>query len=122
MGYAPGFWRSALRMHRLILGASPGEIVDHINGDPLDNRRENLRITTSLVNNQNAKKRRDGLTSKHKGVHFCKVSKRWKAQIQIDKKKISLGSYRSEIEAATVYNRAIDFYGIESPKNIINLK
>lgn len=118
MLYQPGNSRVAIRSHRLVLGAKPGEIVDHINGNPLDNRRENLRITTSLVNNQNAKKRRDGITSKFKGVHFCSASNRWKAQIQVNKKKLSLGSHKTEIEAANAYNTALDLYKVSSPKNI----
>ena len=119
MAYPPGDRKKALRIHRMIMKAKPGEIVDHINGNPLDNRKENLRITTSLVNNQNARKRKDGVTSKHKGVSWCKSSKKWKAQIQINKKKKSLGSYKTEIEAAIAYNKALDFYDVKSPRNSI---
>ena len=91
--------------------------MDHINGNPLDNRRENIRITTSLINNQNARKRKDGHTSCYKGVH--KVLKRWKSQIQIEGKKLSLGTHSTESEAALAYNNALDLYSSKSPKNII---
>lgn len=108
-----------LRLHRVIMNAKKGELVDHINRNPLDNRQENLRLTTSLVNNQNAGKRKDGLTSKFKGVNFHKAKRPWKAQIQVQGKKISLGNYATEIEAAIRYNQALDEYNIVGPRNVV---
>ncbi len=87
----------------MILEVSDKEVVDHINGDGLDNRRCNLRVTSQKFNNRNARKRKKG-TSIYKGVHFCEVTKKWKAQIQINKKKKSLGGYFTEKEAAEAYN------------------
>lgn len=55
---------ACVRLHRLILGAKPGQVVDHVNRDVWDNRRANLRICTTLVNNRNRKfrdKPRDGI-------------------------------------------------------------
>lgn len=118
-GYAPGNKRDSLRMHRIIMNASKTDIVDHINGNALDNRKENLRLTTYLINNQNARKRKDGVTSKHKGVHWCKVRQSWKAQIQLSGKKVSLGSFKTEIEAAKAYNNALDKFNSASPKNVL---
>ncbi len=106
-----------IRLHRLILNAEVGQIVDHINGNPLDNRKSNLRIVTSTVNNQNARKRKDGVSSKFKGVSYSASERKWKCQIQINKQKIHLGVYLSEIEAAKTYNRALEFYDIQSPRN-----
>ena len=54
-------------MHRMIVGAKPGQIVDHINHNTLDNRRTNLRACTYQQNNMNARKRQ-GTSSKYKGV------------------------------------------------------
>jgi hypothetical protein len=45
--------RTFPRMHRVIIGALPGQIVDHINGDTLDNRRANLRFCSKTENGQN---------------------------------------------------------------------
>ena len=59
------------RMHRLILNAKKGEIVDHINRDGLDNRRQNLRIVNFAQNRMNARKIAKG-TSIYKGVYFTK--------------------------------------------------
>lgn len=115
--YSPDDRKNSKRLHRVIMGEPKGMIVDHINRNPLDNRKENLRITTSLVNNQNARKRKDGITSQYKGVH--KVGNKWKAQIQVNKKKISLGTYTAEYYAARAYNDAIDHYKLATPKNII---
>lgn len=102
------------RLHRLIMQPKVHEVVDHINGNALDNRKQNLRITTQRGNNKNAAKRRNAKTSKYKGVHFSKVykNKPWIAQIQVDGKKQGLGYYVTEREAAEAYNRAaIQFFG-----------
>lgn len=117
--YSPDDKMNPKRLHRIIMNAKKGEIVDHINGNPLDNRKQNLRIVTSLINNQNARKRKDGVTSRFKGVSWCKINKKWKAQIQISGKKIALGSYDQELLAAEAYNNAIDRYDVKSPKNKI---
>jgi hypothetical protein len=99
------------RLHRAIMNAQPGEVVDHINGNALDNRRCNLRITTQAGNNKNARKRKDAQTSKYKGVHYSSREKKWKAQIQKDGIKYNLGTYETEIEAAKAYdNAAIDLF------------
>ena len=94
------------KLHRLITNAKTGEVVDHINGNGLDNRKCNLRLTTQRGNNKNARKRRNAKTSNYKGTHFSKGESKWKAQIQVDGKKMSLGTYLTEIEAAKAYNRA----------------
>lgn len=116
--YSPDNKKVPKRLHRIIMSAALGEIVDHINGNPLDNRRCNLRIVSSTINNQNAKKRRDGVTSSYKGVHLAEMGK-WKAQIQIKGKKKSLGTFRTEKEAAEAYNNALIINNIQSPRNII---
>lgn len=111
MGYKPGNPKP-LRVHRIILDAKEGQIVDHINGDPLDNRRANLRLTDASGNNKNAAKRRNALTSKYKGVHKDTASGKYKAQIQHNKKKISIGTYSTEEEAANAYNiKALQLFG-----------
>lgn len=105
-----GMRKNYHRFHRLIMKAQKGEIVDHINGNALDNRRANLRITNASGNNKNATKRRNARTSKFKGVHEIKKRKVsgicWLAQIQCNKRKISLGGFLTEIEAAKAYNKA----------------
>jgi len=77
--------------------------VDHKNGDPLDNRRQNLRLCTHAQNQHNT-----GLscvnTSGFKGV--SKRGKRWKAQIRINGKQTYLGTYDTPEEAGAAYDAA----------------
>lgn len=89
--------------------------VDHINGDRLDNRKDNLRICTEKQNRQNRKKI-SGKTSKYKGVHWNKLNKNWRARIIINDKSIDLGSFKKEIQAAKVYNKAALTYFKEYAK------
>lgn len=91
-------------LHRFILNNPDNTMVDHINGDTLDNRKCNLRICTKSQNMMNRKKHKK-CSSIFKGVCWNKQNKKFKAQIQIDNKKIYLGLYNSEYEAAEVYNR-----------------
>jgi HNH endonuclease len=95
--------RRQLRMHRLIMGALPGQQVDHANGDPLDNRRENLRLATHTQNARNRRRPDGEVASPYLGVHW---DRGWRASIRIDGRKHFIGCFASEIEAA----RARDAY------------
>lgn len=102
-------------MHREITKAKQNEIVDHINGNTLDNRKQNLRLTDRAGNTKNSLKRSDG-SSKYKGVRKSYLSKngpRYSVRIQISKsKRIFVGYFKSEVEAAKAYNEAaIKYFG-----------
>jgi hypothetical protein len=70
---------SRLLMHRQLLTPPPGQCIDHINGDGLDNRRANLRFATVAQNAWNSKKRNPN--SGYKGVWFAKDKKKFRAAI-----------------------------------------
>lgn len=102
------------KMHRYLLDLPKGEpIVDHINGNPLDNRRNNLRLCTSLENGRNlrAKKSQSGAT----GVRETPEG-RWHARIMVDRKEISLGNYLTKEEAIEARRTAErKYYGEYAP-------
>ena len=77
-------------------------IVDHIDGNILNNHLSNLQLTTNGENVRKQRKRPNA-TSKYVGVSFCKLSNKWKAQIQINKKKKHIGLYKSQLEAINAY-------------------
>ena len=109
----PGNKFQTIRMHRVVARCDdPNMIVDHINGNKLDNREENLRIATKEENNRNVKKTWTG-TSRYKGVtHNPRSEKPWVAQIGYGNKRIYLGSFYTEEEAANMYNLAAkELYG-----------
>lgn len=94
-----------VKMHRLIMQAAPGQIVDHVNGDPLDNRRVNLRIVDSRQNSMNRAPRTGPTrTSSYKGVG--KRGDMYIARIRVDGALIELGRSRCELESARMYNEA----------------
>ncbi len=92
-------------MHRLITDCPDGLYVDHIDGNPMNNTRENLRICTQAENAANSKARK-GTFSKYKGVHFSKQSGKYRTRIMIDGEITELGSYKTPEEAAVVYKEA----------------
>lgn len=92
-------------MHRVIMGAESGDEVDHINGNTLDNRRENLRLVSRSQNNMNKRKQSNN-KSGYKGVYQNKTSGRWVAQIIVRKKKYNLGAYATPEEAHEAYKAA----------------
>jgi hypothetical protein len=98
-------------MHRLIMGDPPdGHEIDHINGDALDNRRSNLRFCTRSQNAQNRGKRKGTTQSLYKGI--TRNKKGWQARITVDGKRISLGLFKNELEAALAYDtKAKELFG-----------
>lgn len=91
-----------LYLHRFVMRASTGTLVDHKNGDPLDNRRENLRLASKGENTINT-----GPLSTN-GTGFKGVSKRgnrFRAFVHKDGKTIFLGSFVKAKDAACAYNR-----------------
>lgn len=109
--------RTTIAMHRQIMGAKPGEQVDHVNGDKLDNRRANLRPATRSQNGSNRIKfrgRKEGgaYTSRFKGVSWNRRYGKWYAHIGINRKRFHLGRFDDEIEAAKAYDaKAIELHG-----------
>lgn len=96
-------------MHKVICPVPEGMIVDHINGNTLDNRKVNLRPATNKQNRWNSKKNING-KSKYKGLSWDPTSKSWRVRIVDDGRKIHLGKYKDEIEAAKVYDKAAKKY------------
>lgn len=102
----------AFQMHREVLGVAHGDprVVDHINGDGLDNRRSNLRIASRQDNCRNSKKPRTN-TSGLKGVSFRKDNKKWASYICIGAgKQIHLGMFESAVAAHAAYCEAAKIY------------
>jgi len=88
------------RMHRKILNAPDKAQVDHINGNTLDNRRENLRIVTSRQNCQN---RHNQKSSIYPGVNWFSRDNNWCAHITLNGKSKYLGYFDNEIDAFKAY-------------------
>jgi len=98
-------------MHRFIMNTPADMDTDHINHDTLDNRKSNLRICTRSQNLANMALS-NNFTSKYKGVSWCNRNKKWVCQISYKSKRIKLGYFTSEIEAAKAYDKkAIELFG-----------
>jgi HNH endonuclease len=88
-------------LHLMVFGAPDGVLVDHRNGDKLDNRKENLREATPRQNCQN---RAPVGGRRYKGIFPFRG--RWKARIKLDGQNIYLGIFELEEEAAYAYDCA----------------
>jgi hypothetical protein len=97
-------------LHRIIANAKSGEYVDHINGNPLDNRRNNLRICTNAQNIRNSKIKLNNKTG-YKGVQQL-PSGNWRSRLTFNYKSINLGVFKNIIEAAKAYDQgAVKYFG-----------
>lgn len=97
--------RTCRYMHRVILDAPADIQVDHLNGDGLDNRRENLRLATNSQNSKNKGRYRNN-SSGYKGVYKRLGRERWRADIMSDGQRRRLGEFSSAEEAARAYDKA----------------
>lgn len=95
-----------LPYHRLLVEPKEGEEVYHKNGNGLDNRRENLLIGDRLLIVRNRRKAQGIWTSDYKGVTYRPKNKSYLAKINVEGRRVHLGSYTSEIMAAQAYNVA----------------
>jgi len=100
----PSGCRTVVYMHREILRPPPGMDTDHINRDPLDNRRVNLRACTRSQNMANQRAGRGA--SRFKGVCWDKNSGKWLASIMRHRKHHYLGRFEREVDAARAYTKA----------------
>lgn len=101
-------------MHRALMnlpiGRTPG--VDHVNGDGLDNRLENLRLCNQSQNGANRRVQKNS-SSRIKGVHYRPDLKKWRALIKANGKLKHLGLFDSPERAAQAYREAaIEVYGV----------
>lgn len=109
--------REKIMLHRAILNPNDDVDIDHINGDTLDNRRENLRICSHAENMHNMKKHADN-TSGYKGVTWDKRTRKWQAQIQVSGRKVFIGRFSDKVEAAVAYDeKAREIFGIYAKVN-----
>ena len=131
-----GYWRVGIKTdktryyvtHRIVFwlktGVNPEEKqVDHVLGK---HNNLNLRVATISENQGNSKKRQSikgkPCSSKYKGVSWNNSHNRWVAQIQFKKKKMHIGCFKNEIDAATAYNKAaIAYFGEFAKLNEIGL-
>ena len=93
--------------------------IDHINGIRDDNRIENLREADKQSNTFNRKSHKNS-TSKYKGVSWCKRDKNWQVSYCIGGKRIDIGKFNCEIEAAKAYDNTVREYHKEFQKVNIN--
>lgn len=91
-------------MHIEILGKKEGFEIDHVDGNGLNNQRQNLR---HLTHRQNLQNRHDNRASKYPGVSFFKQTNKWAACFYFNGKYIALGYFTDEYEAFLAYKRAV---------------
>lgn len=109
-------------VHRLVMKVAPGQPIDHINGNTLDNRKANLRRCSPNENMHNARKNRMG-TNPYKGIRQYTgrpLRKPWTAQICVNGRRYSLGCFMTAEEAARAYNdKALELSGPFARLNVI---
>ena len=104
--------RKSYQMHREIMKIAEGMVCDHINGDGLDNRKANLREATCAQNNWNRAKSRVISCSKYKGLAWDRQDRRWEVRISVNGRRIYIGRFKDQLEAAKAYDAAaVKYHG-----------
>lgn len=108
-----------IRLHHILLIPEDGCIVDHIDGNSLNNQRHNLRSATTQQNQMN-KRKSTGTSSQYKGVTRRKDKRKCSAQIGFNYKLRHLGYFDNEQDAAIAYNKAAtELFGVYARLNIV---
>jgi len=95
----------SILLHRFLMGTPQGMETDHISGNSLDNRRQNLRNATRFQNGSNLKKSKAN-SSGRKGVTWDRRIQKWRAKIAPNRTTVHLGAFDSLEEAGQAYDRA----------------
>lgn len=100
-----------LYLHRFLMGCvkGDGKIIDHINGDTLNNSKSNLRVASRAENQRNCKTQHN-CQSGRKGVRKHKLCNKWQARITVNDKEIYLGLFDTFEEACKAREKAEDLY------------
>lgn len=93
-------------MHAEVLTPPEGMCIDHIDRDPLNNQRSNLRACSYAANMANSGKRRGATSSRFKGVYWSRAAGKWAANIKVNRRIRYLGVFTSEEDAARAYDVA----------------
>lgn len=96
--------RTAIQMHRVIVDCPVEKMIDHIDGNGLNNQKNNLRIVS---NRQNAQNLHISRRSIYPGVHWHNIGHKWQARIWLNGKAKHIGLYPTEIEAFRAYYDAV---------------
>lgn len=92
-------------LHRLLLNPSGGQVIDHVDGDGLNNQRSNLRTATVGQNSKNRRLNKNN-SSGFKGVHWNKQRGKWQAQIKVNYEMVYLGLHETIEDAKEAYKSA----------------
>jgi len=112
--------QSVIRMHRIILEAPSCLHVDHINGNGLDNRRENIRLCTNAQNAMNQRMSKSS-TTLMKGVSWRSSKNKFEAAIRVRGKSVYLGAFPCLTCAALAYDMAaVEHFGEFARTNILS--
>lgn len=110
--------KTSIKMHINIMGGS-AFLIDHIDGNTLNNQKSNLRYCSYAENARNQRKRL-GTSSRYKGIYWVTKRSKWHCRIMINYKYICIGYFDCEKEAAQAYNKAaIIYHGDFAKLNII---
>jgi hypothetical protein len=103
--------QQSLYLHRFILNAPPGLVVDHINGNGLDNRRCNLRLATHSQNHANVGLIANNKTG-YKGVSVCSKTGKYRVRVHLQGRQLWGGYFTDLIEAARAHDaKAKEVFG-----------